>query len=152
MKIEEELNQNKFQNIQHKAMVNIRFTSNFISNIQNSFMNTYVLTEPQFNILRILRGAKGELNINTIKERMIEKSPNLTRLMDKLDSKKFIIRSNSADDRRVVFAEITEIGLEILAVLDEAINEKKNILLPSSLTDEEAETLCLLLDKIREAY
>ena len=152
MKIEEELNQNKFQNIQHKAMVNIRFTSNFISNIQNSCLNTYGLTEPQFNILRILRGAKGELNINTIKERMIEKSPNLTRLMDKLDSKKFIIRSNSADDRRVVFAEITEIGLEILAVLDEAINEKKNILLPSSLTDEEAETLCLLLDKIREAY
>ena len=133
-------------------MVNIRFTSNFISNIQNSFLNTYGLTEPQFNILRILRGAKGELNINTIKERMIEKSPNLTRLMDKLDAKNFIIRSNSADDRRVVFAEITEIGLEILAVLDEAINEKKNILLPSSLTDEEAETLCLLLDKIREAY
>ena len=152
MKIEEELNQNKFQNIQHKAMVNIRFTSNFISNIQNSFLNSYGLTEPQFNILRILRGAKGELNINTIKERMIEKSPNLTRLMDKLDSKKFIIRSNSADDRRVVFAEITEIGLEILAVLDEAINEKKNILLPHSITDEEAETLSLLLDKVREAY
>ncbi len=152
MKIEEELNQNKFQNIQHKAMVNIRFTSNFISNIQNSFLNTYGLSEPQFNILRILRGAKGELNINTIKERMIEKSPNLTRLMDKLDAKKFIIRSNSADDRRVVFAEITEIGLEILAVLDEAINEKKNILLPHSITDEEAETLSLLLDKVREAY
>ena len=152
MKIEEELNQNKFQNIQHKAMVNIRFTSNFISNIQNSFLNSYGLTEPQFNILRILRGAKGELNINTIKERMIEKSPNLTRLMDKLDAKNFIIRSNSADDRRVVFAEITEIGLEILAVLDEAINEKKNILLPHSITDEEAETLSLLLDKVREAY
>lgn len=133
-------------------MVNIRFTSNFISNIQNSFLNTYGLTEPQFNILRILRGAKGELNINTIKERMIEKSPNLTRLMDKLDAKNFIIRSNSADDRRVVFAEITEIGLEILAVLDEAINEKKNILLPHSITDEEAETLSLLLDKVREAY
>ena len=152
MKIEEELNQNKFQNIQYKAMVNIRFTSNFISNIQNSFLNTYGLTEPQFNILRILRGATGELNINTIKERMIEKSPNLTRLMDKLDAKKFIIRSNSADDRRVVFAEITEIGMEILAVLDEAINEKKNILVPSSLTDEEAETLSLLLDKVRGAY
>jgi MarR family transcriptional regulator, 2-MHQ and catechol-resistance regulon repressor len=152
MKIEEELNQNKFQNIQHKAMVNIRFTSNFISNIQNSFLNSYGLTEPQFNILRILRGAKGELNINTIKERMIEKSPNLTRLMDKLDAKKFIIRSNSADDRRVVFAEITEIGLEILTVLDAAINEKKNILVPDSLTDEEAETLSLLLDKVREAY
>ncbi len=133
-------------------MVNIRFTSNFISNIQNSFLNSYGLTEPQFNILRILRGAKGELNINTIKERMIEKSPNLTRLMDKLDAKNFIIRSNSADDRRVVFAEITEIGLEILAVLDEAINEKKNILLPHSITDEEAETLSLLLDKVREAY
>jgi len=148
----EDLNQNKFQNIQHKAMVNIRFTSNFISNIQNSFLNSYGLTEPQFNILRILRGAKGELNINTIKERMIEKSPNLTRLMDKLDTKKFIIRSISADDRRVVFAEITEIGLEILTVLDAAINEKKNILVPDSLTDEEAETLSLLLDKVREAY
>ena len=152
MRIEEELNQNKFQNIQHKAMVNIRFTSNFISNIQNSFLNSYGLTEPQFNILRILRGAKGELNINTIKERMIEKSPNLTRLMDKLDTKKFIIRSISADDRRVVFAEITEIGLEILTVLDAAINEKKNILVPDSLTDGEAETLSLLLDKVREAY
>ena len=91
MKIEEEIN-SKFDSVQIKAVVNLRFTSNWFASIQNEFMVVYGLTMPQFNILRILRGAKGALSVNTVKERMIEVSPNSTRLMDKLLTKQLIER------------------------------------------------------------
>lgn len=147
MKIDDAI-QTKFKSPQQKAVVNIRYTSNYMSNIQNGFMSTFDLTMPQFNILRILRGAKEAINVNTIKERMIEKSPNTTRLMDKLESKRLIIRTLCKDDRRVVFVEISQTGLEILSIIDSRINETK--LFPDNLTDEEAETLSFLLDKVRD--
>ena len=101
MKIEEAIN-TKFISEQQKAIVNIRYTSNWLSSIQNSFMKKYDLTMPQFNVLRILRGAKGSINVQTIKDRMVEKSPNLTRLIDKLESKQFLSRSNSSNDKRTI--------------------------------------------------
>ena len=119
MKIEDTI-QSKFTSPQRKAIVNIRFTSNFLGNFQSHFMSKFDLTMPQFNILRILRGAKGEINVNTVKERMIEKSPNTTRLMDKLIDKGFIIRSRCKEDRRVVFIKITENGLKLLSEIDKS--------------------------------
>ena len=101
MKIEEVL-KSKFTSSQQKAIINVRHTSNWIANIQNSYMNQFDISMAQFNILRILRGAKEALNVNTIKERMIEKSPNTTRLMDKLIEKKLIERVRCESDRRVV--------------------------------------------------
>ena len=72
MKIEEAIN-TKFISQQQKAVVNIRYTSNWLSSIQNSFMKKYDLTMPQFNVLRILRGAKESINVQKIKDRMVEK-------------------------------------------------------------------------------
>ncbi len=149
MKIDEILN-TKFTSPQQKALINIRYTSNFLIHYQNGFMAEYNITIPQFNILRILRGAKGELNVNTVKERMIEKSPNTTRLMDKLLAKDLINRINCQADRRVVYVSITQAGLDLLAQID--VKMRESVMHPKGITDEEAETLSFLLDKLRNDF
>ena len=149
MKIDEAL-QTKFKSPQQKAIINIRFTSNFLGNIQQNTMNQYDLSMPQFNILRILRGAGEAINVNTVKDRMIEKSPNTTRLMDKLIDKGLIERTRCEDDRRVVFVKISENGLSVLSEIDK--NTDINLLINAGLTDEEANTLSDLLDKTRASY
>jgi len=115
--------------------------------LQNSFMAKYHITMPQFNILRILRGAKEMISVNTVKDRMIEKSPNTTRLMDKLIDKQLISRERCEDDRRVVYVQIAEKGLELLKQIDESISDSN--LMPHNLTDDEANLLSDLLDKLR---
>jgi len=149
MKIDDIL-QTKFKSPQQKAIINIRFTSNFLGNVQQNSMNQYDLTMPQFNILRILRGAGDAINVNTVKDRMIEKSPNTTRLMDKLIDKGLIERIRCEKDRRVVFVKITQHGLAILSEIDK--NTDISLLINAGLTDEEANTLSELLDKSRSTY
>lgn len=139
-----------FKTSRFKVVVNLRYTSNWISGIQNEQMMKFGLSMAQFNILRILRGAKEPLAVNIVKQRMIEKSPNTTRLMDKLIEKKLIARKRCKDDRRVVFVEITEAGLALLGRIDEEFEEAT--LLPSNLTEKEAEQLSNLLDKMRTGY
>lgn len=147
MEIGKEIN-SKFKTPQQKAIINIRFTSNWMTNLQNGYMSKYDLTMPQFNILRILRGANQAINVNTVKERMIEKSPNTTRLMDKLIEKGLINRIRCEKDRRVVYVEISAKGLEILAEIDNSFDN--NLLFSEKLNDHEAETLSNLLDKLRD--
>lgn len=142
-----EIIQSKFQSSFQKAVVNLRYTANFLGNIQNNFMAKYDLSIAQFNILRILRGAKGAISVNTIKERMVERSPNTTRLMDKLIEKNLIERVRCDNDRRVVYVEITKGGLEILARIDADPDLRLNAC--GSLTEEEADQLSNLLDKMR---
>ncbi len=147
MKIDEIIKAN-FKSSQQKAIVNLRYTANYFSNSQNVFMSEFDLTMPQFNILRILRGAKKAINVNSVKERMVEKSPNLTRIMDKLVAKKLINRFHCNEDRRSVYVEINKLGLDLLSKIDLKLGEAN--LFPKSLNDEEAEQLSFLLDKMRE--
>lgn len=142
-----EVIQSKFNNSKHKAIVNLRYTSNFIGNIQNSYMAEYDLSMAQFNILRILRGAKGVISVNAVKDRMIEKSPNTTRLMDKLIEKGLIDRFRCESDRRVVYVSITDKGLDLLSQIDTDPNSKLNF--TGNLNEEESELLSQLLDKLR---
>ena len=137
----------KFRNARHKAVVNLRYTSNYIGNIQNSYMAQYDLSMPQFNILRILRGANGAISVNTVKDRMVEKSPNTTRLMDKLIDKGLMERVRCEEDRRVVYVSITKAGLDLLAKIDEDSESKLDV--SGNLTEAEAEQLSTLLDKLR---
>lgn len=146
MEIGQEIN-TRFKSPQQKVIINVRYTSNWMANQQHSYMVKYDLTMPQFNILRILRGANGAISVNTVKERMIEKSPNTTRLMDKLIEKGLMERVRCEKDRRVVYVAITEKGLELLAEIDETF--ESSYLYAEKLTDEEAETLSNLLDKLR---
>lgn len=147
MKLSEEL-KITFKSPQHKVMVNIRHTSNWISSRQNHYISQFDLSIPQFNILRILRGDRGMISVNTVKERMIEKSPNTTRLMDKLVDKGFINRLRCEKDRRIVHVEITDKGLKLLTEIDATFDDSQ--FRTNFLSDEEAETLSMLLDKVRE--
>ena len=146
MKIDDEIKAH-FMTPQHRALVNIRYTSNYLANLQNNFMSKFDLSMPQFNILRILRGAKGAINVNNVKDRMIEKSPNTTRLMDKLVDKNLIERWRCNEDRRVVYVQLSEDGQQLLKDMDQSIEllTITNI----NLSDEEAHLLSDLLDKIR---
>lgn len=148
MKIEEAIN-SKLPDPRVKAIVNLKYTANAVGAAQNAFMSQYGLTMPQFNILRILRGAGTEITVNTVKDRMIEKSPNTTRLMDKLIDKKLISRTRCNEDRRVVYVEISKDGLELLAEIDKGLSKEGSRFIPKGLTDEEAILLSELLDKLR---
>ena len=144
-----EVIQSKFRNPKQKALVNLRYTSNYLGNIQNGFMMKHDLSMPQFNILRILRGAKEPISVNAVKDRMVERSPNTTRLMDKLIEKKLIERVRCESDRRVVYVSITESGLNVLEAIDIDPEIDRLLDISGNLTDEEAEMLSNLLDKLR---
>ena len=135
----------KFPNNKVKALLNVIYTANWINSQQNSFFKPYGISPQQFNILRILKGAKKPLKVQTIKDRMLERAPNATRLMDKLCGKNLINRIACPEDRRVVHIEITENGLKLLE--DISKHMKKDYI--ENLTDEEAGYLSDLLDKIR---
>ncbi|HLV71061.1 MAG TPA: MarR family transcriptional regulator [Xanthomarina sp.] len=135
----------KFANAKVKALINILYTANWISNFQNDFFKPFGISPQQYNILRILNGADQALRVQTIKERMIERSPNATRLMDKLNDKQLIERFPCVEDRRVVYIKITKTGKQLL----ERISEDFNHDLLKNISEEEAKQLSDLLDKMR---
>ncbi len=142
--LSKEINSN-FESEQQKALLNIIFTSHCITNLQNEFFKAFGLSPQQYNVLRILRGANQPLKVQTIKSRMIDRSPNLTRLTDKLIDKSLIERLNCKTDRRVVHIKITQKGLNLLT----DIPSKPFYKLTSNISQDEARHLNLLLDKLR---
>ena len=135
----------KFKNNKVKALINIKYTANWLLSKEITFFKPFGISPQQFNILRILRGADQAVKVQVVKERMIERAPNATRLMDKLCDKKLIERVRCEDDRRVVFVEINKKGLSLLKKIDTELN----IDFLNKLTEDEAELLSGLLDKIR---
>jgi DNA-binding MarR family transcriptional regulator len=134
-----------FKNNKVKALLNLIYTANWINSKQNDFFKPFGISPQQYNILRILRGAAEAIAVQTIKDRMLERAPNATRLMDKLCSKNLINRVPCLGDRRVVHIEITKEGLSLLKKIDKDF--KEDIL--QNLTENEAIILSDLLDKIR---
>lgn len=135
----------KFPNNKVKALINIKYTANWLSSNENEFFKPYGISPQQFNILRILRGAEKPIKVQIIKDRMIERAPNATRLMDKLCEKELIKRLPCDHDRRVVFIKISLKGLALLKAIDSTL--KLDFL--DKLTDKEATQLSDLLDKLR---
>ena len=129
-----------------KALINIKYTASYLDQIGASMLKPYAISEPQYNILRILKGAGKPITVNQVKERMVQKSPNTTRLMDKLCEKSLIKRSRCENDRRVVYIEILEKGAELL----EEIRFDGFEPYMKQLSKAEAMQLNLLLDNIRK--
>ncbi len=134
-----------FANHKVKALLNIIYTANWINSKQNAFFKPFGISPQQYNILRILRGAGKAIKVQTIKERMLERAPNATRLMDKLYDKQLINRLSCPDDRRAVHIEITDNGLKLLSAIDKSFKDD----LLEKLTEAEAEQLSNFLDRIR---
>ena len=135
----------EFRNEKVKAMLNIKYTANYLDNIGNTILKPFNISEQQYNILRILRGAKEAITVKAVKERMVQKSPNSTRLMDKLCDKKLIERVRCENDRRVVYVKINEKGLNLLNKIK--MDEFDSYM--DTISEKEAKLLNELLDKIR---
>jgi DNA-binding MarR family transcriptional regulator len=123
VKLEEEIKQEKFKSEHHKLMINLLFTSSWLQRLQLNMLRPYDLTPPQYNILRILRGSKGELlSLGEITSRMIDRSSNTSRLIDKLETKKWVTRKTCPNDRRQSEIGVTKEGLKVLEQLDGPID------------------------------
>ena len=142
--ISKEIN-SRFPNNKVKALLNIIYTANWINNQQITFFKPFGISPQQYNILRILKGADEAIKVQIIKDRMIERSPNATRLMDKLCAKQLIERIACPDDRRVVHIKITKKGLSLL----DKISKQMHLDFLKNLNEKEAGQLSDLLDKIR---
>jgi DNA-binding MarR family transcriptional regulator len=114
-KIEEEIQQTKFGTSHEKAIINIIFTANYIQDKFKSEFKKFDISLPQYNVLRILKGKKGEQSTcGQIKNVMLDKNPDVTRLCDKLFEKKYIHRSLNPNNRREVLLSISEHGLKLI--------------------------------------
>lgn len=148
MKIEEELKQDKFASSVHKAVVNIMFTDGWLSNQLRDVFKNHQLTPQQYNVLRILRGKYPEaLNPSDIKSVMLDKNPDLTRLCDRLLTRNLISRCIDGDNRRKMNIKITDLGLKMLDQIDPMMEEFNQKV--ATITEQEAEILSNLLDKLR---
>ncbi|MGA8264710.1 MAG: MarR family winged helix-turn-helix transcriptional regulator [Ignavibacteriaceae bacterium] len=148
MKLEDEISQKKFRNEYHKAAVNLLFTFSWLRSYQEKIFKPRGITGQQFNILRILRGQHPKpANIKLIRERMLDRMSDCSRIVEKLRAKGLIERNICPADRRHVDVIITNKGLDLLSKLD-LINEESDKFL-SNLDEKEVSQLNRLLDKLR---
>ena len=148
MKTIDDILKTRFENDKHRFIANLIYTSNCFQNSFIDFLKPYDLSPQQFNILRILRGAKAWVTMNKIKDLMVDKAPNATRLSDKLLDKGLIERKRGEEDRRAVYLNITPKGLDLLKDIDED-NTGEQIHYFNRITEEEARQFCKILDKFR---
>jgi DNA-binding MarR family transcriptional regulator len=149
MKIEEIIKSNSPISAEKRTVLNIMFTQNVIADSFNEILKSFDLSVEQFNVLRILRGQKGKpANMCVIQERMIAKTSNTTRLVDKLLLKGLVNREVCEENRRKMEVTITEKGLQLLADLDPKI-EAHERLFSNNLSSDELENLNNLLEKYR---
>ena len=146
MSIEHDI-QSKFRSEHHKIMVNLIYTYNWVMEKSKRFFEKADLTPQQFNILRILRGAGKPLSTMQIRQRMLDRMSDTSRIVDRLLKKELVQKVVCKDDRRLVDITITEKGLNLLQELDNYNDEMDAVL--SGIDKEEAKTLNHLLDKLR---
>lgn len=135
----------KFSSEKVKAIINIRYTAHWLETMGSAILKPYQISEQQYNVLRILKGANEAVKVTVVRERMIQKSPNITRLMDKMCQKKLIERMRCEEDRRVVYVKISNKGLKLLEQINMGELEHK----VNDLTEADFKQLNTLLDKLR---
>jgi DNA-binding MarR family transcriptional regulator len=148
MSLEQDIRQEKFESEFHKVAVNLLYTSSWLYNQDALRLKRHGITPEQFNVLRILRGSHPQaLMLANITCRMIDKSSNATRLVEKLRQKGLVRRDVCKDNRRQVDITITPKGLETLAKIDAESGEWQLML--KNITKSEAQELNRVLDKLR---
>ena len=148
MRIEEEIHQIKFRNGFHKLAVNIIYTHGWLIGKQAELFGKYDITGSQFNILRILRGQHpNPASVGLLKERMLDKMSDTSRLVERLRVKGLVKRELSKGDRRRVDVSITDKGLKLLGEMDKLDQSYDSIF--ENLNEKEAEKISEMLDKLR---
>ena len=149
MKIEEIIKSNSALPLAKKTLLNLMYTQICASEKFNEVLKVYDVSVEQFNVLRILKGQKGNpVNMSDIQERMVAKTSNTTRLVDKLLLKELCTRKVCPENRRKIEVLITEKGLQLLEKINPEVEEFENKW-AEKLNIEELEALNLLLEKLR---
>lgn len=148
--LKEEIKQGKpFHSTAHEAVLGLLRTADIVRRRYVDVVAPAGITPQQYNVLRILRGA-GEAGLPTldIAERMIENTPGITRLVDRLETAKLVVRERSKEDRRSVRCRATRKALDILAALDAPINAADDAAL-AMLSERSKRGLIRILDTVR---
>jgi DNA-binding MarR family transcriptional regulator len=147
MGIEKDINQSKFKNEYQKSIINLVYTYNWVTEQIKEVLENWDLTSQQFNILRILRGSHGPLSTLQIRERMLDKMSDTSRIVDRLLIKGLVKKVACKSDKRLVDITITTKGQKILAAIDKEEERMDNVAKKLSVAD--AKLLNKLLDKMR---
>lgn len=148
MSLEEELKVSRFQNQRHRLSVNIMYTNNWMTSQMQKVFRNHGVTNQQYNILRILRGKYPlPCTIHELREKMLDKQPDVSRLLDRIQAKGLVERKPNDSDRRKMDVVISLPGLELLSTMEGAVAGFDDFF--SNLNDSEIEALNDLLDKVR---
>jgi len=148
MGIEKDIQQTNFRNEFQKMGINIIYTANWLNEKMGQILSTEDITQQQYNILRILRGSDVPLSTLKIRERMLDKMSDTSRIVDRLIVKGLVEKTACVKDKRLVDITVTKKGLQLLEKLD-ALNEQIDSIL-KGVTEKEATTMNQILDKLRE--
>jgi DNA-binding MarR family transcriptional regulator len=149
MKIEEAIKQSRFDDSYTKAVINLQYTANWLRDEQVRLLKPYDILPQHFNALRIIKGRHPEpVSPGEIKEVLIDKANDLTRLLDKLEKKGLIRRRLCPSNHRKMDVNLTAKGIKLLEDTGKALMVPTRAL-KEQLTDKEAATLSRLLDKMR---
>ncbi len=150
MRIEDEIHQESFVSDRQKLLINVLHTHSYVVNELNQFFKAYELTRQQYNVLRILRGQYPEsVSIGLIKERMIEKMSDASRIVERLRIKELVDKKRNKDDKRETFITISEKGLQLLHNMDPKTDAFDKIF--EHVKDLDVAELNKLLDKVRSS-
>jgi DNA-binding MarR family transcriptional regulator len=149
MSLENDIQQREFRSESQKAILNILYTCYFVQDRMNTLFKKFDITRQQYNVLRILRGQyPGHASVNLIRDRMLDKMSDASRIVERLRLKELITRKSAEKDKRAVEVTITEAGLRLLDEMQESVDEFESLL--NNLSEEETRQLNALLDKIRD--
>jgi DNA-binding MarR family transcriptional regulator len=149
MPLEDDIKQGKFASEFHKAAINILYTGSWLHTLNATYLKKFDVTPEQFNVLRILRGSHPQkLMLAEITARMIDKSSNCTRLVEKLRQKNYVTREICEANRRQVDIAITDKGLALLKRIDADVPQWAGTI--QKINKAEAKELNRILDKLRE--
>lgn len=149
MSLETDISQASFRNDHQKGIINLIYTYNWMNEKMKKVFDKEDITGQQYNILRILRGAGKPISTLQIRERMLDKMSDTSRIVDRLVLKGFAKKNICKDDKRLVDVSISSSGKKLLEKIDQ--HEKEMDAIFGNLSDAEAKTLNKLLDKIRES-
>ena len=148
MKLEQAIQSTKFKDEVHKAILNTLYTAWWLKTVMSKELKEFGLTHEQYNVLRILKGKYPEqMCVRDVACRIIEKSSNVPRIIDRLEIKKLVKRSTSPLDKRETVITLTQSGITILETCNTNVTKMVDGII--EISNEEAAVLNRLLEKVR---
>ena len=147
MGIEQDIQQPNFRNEFQKMGINLLFTANWLNEQIGKILSEEGVTQQQYNILRILRGSTTPLSTLKIRERMLDKMSDTSRIVDRLIAKELVLKNTCEKDKRLVDITLSPKGLSLVDQLDRH-NDRIDALL-KGINESEAKLINQILDKIR---